>query len=77
VPVYGLIFGLPSQKKIIDDHCFGICKKIIFGVIKDKKLGLIVPCRIPKEQCPQFDVEMNEPFGEVNGEPIFIRKLKV
>lgn len=75
-PIYGLICGIPNQQKIIEDHCFRNCGKIIAGAIMDKKFGAIGICRTPKDQCPHFDKEMDEPFGEVNGEPVFIRKLK-
>jgi hypothetical protein len=75
-PIYGLIWGIPDQEKIIDAHCFKTCGKIIVGGITDKELGALMVCRTPKDQCPHLDKEMDEPFGEVNGEPVFIRKLK-
>ncbi len=75
MPIYGLVFGLESQKKIIDAHCFGDCGKIIFGSIKSD-FGFLLPCRTLKEQCPCFDKEMDEPCGDVDREPLFIRKLK-
>ncbi len=75
-PIYGLVFLLPDQKKIIDDHCFGTCKKIIIGGIDCEETGPLMVCRTPAKDCPQFDKEIDEPVGEVGGEPVFIRKLK-
>jgi hypothetical protein len=75
-PMYGLICGIPEQLKIIEAHCFGDCGKIIVGAIMDETIGELGVCRTAKEQCPQLDKEMDEPFGEIMGDPIFIRKLK-
>jgi len=75
-PIYALIWGILSQQEIINAHCFITCGKIIMGGINDIDLGPLMVCRTPKDQCPQFDKEMDEPFGEVNGDPVFIRKLK-
>ena len=76
MPIYGLVFLLPDQQKIIDDHCFGTCGKIIVGGIHCDGIGLLMVCRIPAKDCPQLDKEMDEPVGDVNGDPVFIRKLK-
>jgi hypothetical protein len=62
--------------EIIDKHCFKTCGKIIVGGINHPLAGALLPCRTPKDQCPQFDKELNEPCGEVMGDPVFIRKLK-
>ncbi len=74
--IYGLVIGIPEQKEIISKHCFGTCGKIILGAIMDKELGELAVCRTPKEECPQLDNQMEEPIGEVRGEPIYLRKLK-
>lgn len=74
--IYGLVFMLPDQKKIIDDHCFGTCKKIIVGGINCEGMGSLMVCRTPAKECPQFDKEIDEPIGEVGGDPVIIRKLK-
>jgi len=76
-PIYGLVISIPEQHDIISKHCFKTCGKIIVGGIVDKELGELAVCRIAKEQCPQFDRELDEPIGEVNGDPLFIRKLKM
>ncbi len=75
-PIYGLVYLLPAQKKIIDDHCFGTCKKIIFGAVNCEGIGTLMVCRTPATECPQLDKEMDEPIGEVDGDPVFVRKLK-
>lgn len=75
-PIYGLVCGIPSQAKIIENHCFRTCKKIIPGAMIDQELGEIGVCRTAKEDCPRIDKEMDEPFGEVMGEPVILRKLK-
>jgi len=76
MPIYGLVFLLPDQQKIIEDHCFGTCKKIIVGTINCEWTGPLMVCRTPAKDCPQFSREMGDPIGEVNGDPVFIRKLK-
>ena len=75
-PIYGLVFLLPDQQKIIDDHCFGTCKKIIVGGVHCEGIGSLMVCRTSAKECPQFDKELDEPVGDVNGDPVFIRKLK-
>jgi hypothetical protein len=75
-PLYGLVCGIPSQMEIIDKHCFGTCKMIIPGIINHPEAKSLMVCRTPKEQCPQLDKQMDEPCGEVMGDPVYIRKLK-
>ena len=76
-PIYGLVFLLQDQQKIIDDKCFRTCKKIIVGGVHCDEIGPLMVCRTPAAECPQLDKEMDEPVGDVNGDPVFIRKLKV
>ncbi len=75
-PLYGLVIGIPSQMEIINAHCFKSCGKIIVGGINDEMTGGLMVCRTPKEECPRIDKEMDTAYGEVMGDPIFIRKLK-
>ena len=76
-PLYGVVFGIPAQKAIIDAACFGTCGKIIVGGIEGMDgVGPMFPCRQPAAKCPQFDKEMDEPIGYVMGDPLFVRKLK-
>lgn len=74
-PIYALAVGIKEQEAIINEHCFGTCGKIIVGGIVLGE-GQFMPCRTPKEQCPRFDKEMDEAVGEINGDPVFVRKLK-
>ena len=76
-PIYGLVIGIPEQKEIISKHCFGTCGKIICGAIMSDSCGELAVCRTPKEQCPCLDKQMDESIGEVQGEPIYLRKLKM
>lgn len=75
-PIYGLVMGIRQQAEIIDKHCFGTCKKIICGAMAMDGIGEMGVCRTHKENCPRFEAEMQIPIGDVNGEPVFIRKLK-
>jgi hypothetical protein len=71
-PIYGLIFN--RQRELIEKYCFGECKKIILGAIFDPLLGEVGVCRTA--ECPYMEKQMDEPFGTVMGEPVYIRKLK-
>lgn len=76
-PLYGLVIGIPSQKAIIDAHCFGDCGRIILGGVDGgDDVGALLVCRTPAAECPHLDREMDEPMGDVQGDPIFLRKLK-
>lgn len=66
------IIGL--QKAEIEQHCFGSCKKTIFGMIMDEEYGGLSHCF--EANCPFLDKEMDEPFGEVNGTNAYLRKLQ-
>jgi hypothetical protein len=62
------------QKAEIEAHCFGSCKKVIFGLLMDEQLGGLSHCF--EVNCPFNEREMSEPFGEVNGTNAYLRKLK-
>lgn len=74
--IYALVTSIPEQMEIIEDICFGRCKMLIIGAIMDEYAGLLQPCKTPKEECMAFDKEMAEPFGTVDGEEVYLRKLK-
>jgi hypothetical protein len=77
MPLYGLVFGIPDQKEIIDKHCLGDCGEIILGAVDGgDDIGSLMVCREPKEKCPHFDKEIDTPIGTVDDEEIYIRKLK-
>jgi hypothetical protein len=65
------VWGL--QKAEIETHCFGSCKKVIFGLLMDEQLGGLSHCF--EANCPFVEKEMSEPFGEVNGTNAYLRKL--
>lgn len=72
--LFALVFEL--QKDIIKTRCFQECGRIIFGCAQDTEYGVYGLCRQPAAECPALDREMDEPMGEVRGEPIYLRKLK-
>lgn len=73
--LYGLLIGHKEQHALITEHCYGDCGKVIVGAITDHEIGPLVVCRIPADQCPRFDKEMDME-ATVQGEPLFLRKLK-
>jgi len=66
------VWGL--QKAEINAHCFGSCKKVMFGLLMDEQIGGLSHCF--EVNCPFVEKEMSEPFGEVNGANAYLRKLK-
>jgi hypothetical protein len=73
--LYGLLIGHKGQHALIDAHCYGDCSKVILGIIHDAEIGPMAVCRIPADQCPRFEKEIDRE-ATVQGEPLFIRKLK-
>ncbi len=72
--MYGLIVGIESQKKQIENHCFGDCGKIIIGAGYDNQLGEIAICK--ENDCKYLEKQMDEAIGKINNEPLYLRKLK-
>ncbi len=72
--IYGLLFLVPGQKIQIDKHCFGNCGKIQVGAIEDDQLGPMFACL--QTDCPHKDTDMKNSIGDVDGDPVHIRKLK-
>ncbi len=66
------VWGL--QQAEIEAHCFGSCKKVIFGLLMDEQLGGLSHCF--ESNCPFVEKEMLEQFGEVNGVNAYLRKLQ-
>jgi hypothetical protein len=78
--VYALIFAMPDQRKIIEEHCFGDCGKVCMGIINDAQLGEMMPCGTGPEECPYLDKELPD-FGTVENRDgslssITLRKLQ-
>jgi hypothetical protein len=76
--IYGLVFEAPSQKPLIDKHCFGDCGRISMGgVVMDEMLGPLLICC--EKVCPWLEKETDEPFGTTMsfGRPhtLYLRKL--
>jgi hypothetical protein len=65
------VWGL--QRPEIEAHCFGSCKKVIFGLLMDEQIGGLSSCY--EAACPFVEKEMPEPFGKVNGVDAYLRKL--
>ena len=74
--IYGILAEESKQKEIIDRVCFGSCGKVIVGAMDGGGIGFLWPCRTESKDCPAFDREMEMPFGDIDGEPIILRKLK-
>ena len=56
--IYALIFAMPDQRKLIDEHCLGDCGRAVFGCINDVQLGELMPCMAPSDECPYLDKEL-------------------
>lgn len=72
--LFGVCWAFPKQRAFAEKHCFGDCGHAIIGSIHNPEIGEILPCR--QEVCPYLDSQMEVSCGEVNGEPLFLRKLK-
>jgi len=72
-PIYALAVMIPEQEQIITKHCFGDCGKIIIGGVEIEGVAFAV-CRT--SDCPYLDRQMDEPMGDVDGSPVYVRKLK-
>lgn len=59
------------------DLCWGSCGKGIVGAI-DIPMGnggiACIACR--QDDCPHLDRQMDDSMGDVNGEPVYLRKLR-
>lgn len=70
--IYLILF--PHQKAQIEAWCWGPgCGK---GIVSAVDIGpsATVVCR--EESCPYLDRQMDEPLGDLDGEPCYLRKLK-
>lgn len=74
--IYALVFAIPEQRAIIERVCLGSCGRIIVGGIMDGQFGELAVCRTDAADCPALDRQIEEPCGEVAGEPVTLRKLK-
>jgi hypothetical protein len=75
--IYGILFGVQSQREIFNNHCLGTCGKALCGAIDAGPLGALAVCRRPSCECLHFENEVEMPSDcNVRGEKITIRKLK-
>lgn len=74
--LYAIVLNIPGQMDLFSSECWGTCGKGIVGAVEDELVGTIGTCREPSATCPCFDKEIEEDFGEVQGEPLRLRKLK-
>lgn len=70
-PLYAIIF--PFQKAQITAWCWGACG---FGQIGAIDIGPTAAIICQEVECPHLDRQMDESMGEVDGRPVFMRKLK-
>jgi hypothetical protein len=64
----------PVQQRQIEAWCWGDgCGHGVCGAI-DLGMSAAIPCN--QITCPHVDREMTEPCGEVQGRPVFLRKLR-
>ncbi len=66
------VWGL--QKAEIEHYCFTKCGKALFSIVMDEQFGGLSPCN--EVNCPYLEKEMDEPFGEMQGDLVYLRKLK-
>ncbi|NQT04171.1 MAG: hypothetical protein HQ580_19250 [Planctomycetes bacterium] len=70
-----MLFAISAliQEKQAQKYCFDQCGKIIIGGLDDATLGPCFPCR--QEDCPFEFKRTSEPVGDVDGIPVYIRRL--
>jgi hypothetical protein len=69
--MFAIVFEL--QKDQISEWCWGSCGKGVIGALTFEGFTFVA-CR--HADCPHLDREKAEPFGEVEGELVFLRKLQ-
>lgn len=71
--IYGVIFSL--DQSAAKEWCYGKCDKVLIGIM-NLDGHPIIPCQAEASECPAFESETNEPIGEVDGDLVYIRKLR-
>lgn len=69
------IYAIPIeiQRSEISYYCFDHCGRVVFAPIMDTDLGGLSHCRV--DQCPFLAGQIDNPFGEISGELVYLRKL--
>jgi len=75
MPLFGIVSLLKYQNELVGKYCFDICGKLIIGGIRDVDIGCMFVCQQLPEDCMCFDKQTDNPLGEVNGRPVYLRKL--
>jgi len=68
---------VPGHDEWVTTLCWGSCGKGICGAFDLGSVGVpasAIPCR--EEQCPYLDRESDESIGTVDGDYVYLRKLK-
>ena len=70
-----MLFAISAmmQEKQAIKYCFGECGKILVGGLDEAHLGPCYPCR--QDDCPYEMKRTSVPMGEVQGEPVYVRRL--
>jgi len=63
---------LQHQEDSVHEYCFGLCGKVIVGMLGDDLLGACFPCR--EEDCPYEEERME--YGTNGDDVVWLRKLK-
>lgn len=69
--IFGVIASI--QHKEIEKICFGRCKKMLIGIIRDGQFGEIMPCG--EENCPYETGRAKKSIGKVDGKDLWLRKI--
>ena len=70
--IYAVIIDIPSQNELSKKHCFGDCGKILCAGI-DLGFGSSFICK--EDQC-RYQDKLSPVVGDLDGEPVVLRKLK-
>lgn len=69
------MLALKIQKPEIEKCCFGVCQKINFGtIIVVDHLGELLNCN--EVTCPFVDKETPDPSAVIDGNDLYLRRLK-
>jgi len=72
--IYGVTPFIESQKKIIQDICFGKCGKISMAAFDLEGYGSFYVCQV--DDC-KYEADKTSVMGQVfDGEDFCVRKLK-
>lgn len=73
--IFGIVVGIEEQREAFKQHCLGDCGKAFFAAAIDEQLGEVGICS--EISCPYLDKEMDNAIGEIQGDALYLRKLKI